>query len=652
MLRNPIVLLVACVVACSDGKSPTGPSITPTQLALTTSAAGAASSAAFGTQPVVAIRDAQGNTVTSATGVITMTASAGGTVVGTATATAVVGVATFATVGLSGTVGTYTLTFATGALTAATQTIALAAGAATQLVLTTSAAGAASSAAFGTQPVVAIRDAQGNTVTSATGVITMTASAGGTVVGTATATAVAGVATFATVGLSGTVGTYTLTFATGALTAATQTIALAVGTATQLVLTRAAAGAANLAAFGTQPTVTVHDAAGNTVTSDNGSIIAMTASAGATTLGAASATASSGVATFTTVGISGTPGTSYSLVFSRSGLASATQAIVAAPAAVATVSVSPSSSSLFAAADTVQLSAVTRDASGAILTGRTVTWSSSNTAIATVSTTGLVTTVNAGTATITPSSEGQISSATVAVTATGWTATGANQSRSCGLKSSNALFCWGAGVLGASDSTVASSSTPLLVKGGRVWLSVAVGYQVTCGIQLDRKAYCWGVNGFGELGNGTAGNATARQPQVVLGGLRWRSIGIGEYHVCGLSAQDEVWCWGNNAVGQLGDSTLVNRTTPVLASVVAGPVDSLVVGATGVCAKPRTGAFVCWGRFDNGSASTMTPRAPGGGSFGWTYIALVGQQVICGVTTPDAQYCGSSGFRVGELRAI
>ena len=522
-------------------------------------------------------------------------------------------------------------------------------------MLTTSAAGAASGAAFGTQPVVAIRDAQGNTVTSATGVITMTASVGGTVVGTATATAVAGVATFATAGLSGATATYTLTFATGALTAATQTIALAAGAATQLVLTRAAAGAANLAAFGTQPTVTVHDAAGNTVTSDNGSIVAMTASAGATTLGAASATASSGVATFTTVGISGTPGTSYSLVFSRSGLVSATQTIVAAPAAVATVSVSPSSSSLFAAADTVQLSAVTRDASGAILTGRTVTWNSSNTAIATVSTTGLVTTVNAGTATITPSSEGQISSATVAVTATGWTATGANRSRSCGLKSSNALFCWGAGILGASDSTVASSSTPLLVRGGRVWLSVAVGYQVTCGIQVDRRAYCWGISAYGELGNGTTGNATARQPQVVLGGLRWKSIGIGEYHVCGLSAQDEVWCWGNNAVGQLGDSTLVNRTTPVLASVVAGPVDSLVVGATGVCAKPRTGAFVCWGRFDNGSASTMTPRAPGGGSFGWTSIALVGQQVICGVTTPDAQYCwgvnGSGAVGVGSASA-
>ncbi|HKR09486.1 MAG TPA: Ig-like domain-containing protein [Gemmatimonadaceae bacterium] len=72
------------------------------------------------------------------------------------------------------------------------------------------------------------------------------------------------------------------------------------------------------------------------------------------------------------------------------------------PVPVASVTVSPSAPSV-QVGSTVQLSAVTRDANGNILTGRTITWSSNNTGIATVSASGLVTAVAAGTAIITAS---------------------------------------------------------------------------------------------------------------------------------------------------------------------------------------------------------------------------------------------------------
>ena len=85
------------------------------------------------------------------------------------------------------------------------------------------------------------------------------------------------------------------------------------------------------------------------------------------------------------------------------------------PAPVATVSVSPTSPSIQTGA-TVQLSAVTRDASNNVLTGRVVTWSSSNTAIGTVSASGLVTAVAAGSATITATSEGKTGSSSLTVT--------------------------------------------------------------------------------------------------------------------------------------------------------------------------------------------------------------------------------------------
>ena len=94
---------------------------------------------------------------------------------------------------------------------------------------------------------------------------------------------------------------------------------------------------------------------------------------------------------------------------------SATVTVIPPP--VATVSVAPASPSLTPGA-IVQLSATTRDAAGNTLTGRVVSWSSSNNGVATVSGAGLVTAVAVGgPVTITASSEGQTGTAAVSVVA-------------------------------------------------------------------------------------------------------------------------------------------------------------------------------------------------------------------------------------------
>jgi Big-like domain-containing protein/WD40 repeat protein len=81
---------------------------------------------------------------------------------------------------------------------------------------------------------------------------------------------------------------------------------------------------------------------------------------------------------------------------------------------VATVTVTPPSSAIVPD-ETVQLAATAKDANGATLVGRTITWSSGNSAVATVSTTGLVTGAAAGDVMITASSEGKSGSAAVTV---------------------------------------------------------------------------------------------------------------------------------------------------------------------------------------------------------------------------------------------
>src|SRR5437867_7694 len=149
----------------------------------------------------------------------------------------------------------------------------------------------------------------------------------------------------------------------------------------------------------TQLSVVLRDAAGNALTG-------RTVTWGSSNAGTASVS-STGLVT----GVAGGTATITATSEGQSGTATVT---VTVP--VATVSVSPAPASV-QAGQTVQLTATTRDAGGTVLTGRVITWSTSNANVATVSNAGLVTGVVAGTATITATSEGRAGTSTVTVTA-------------------------------------------------------------------------------------------------------------------------------------------------------------------------------------------------------------------------------------------
>jgi len=97
-------------------------------------------------------------------------------------------------------------------------------------------------------------------------------------------------------------------------------------------------------------------------------------------------------------------------------VAASTVAITPPPPVVTTVTVAPASASVAVGA-TSPLQATVKDQSGNVMTGQTVTWSSSNTASATVSSGGVVTGVAAGSATITATSSGKSGTSVITVTA-------------------------------------------------------------------------------------------------------------------------------------------------------------------------------------------------------------------------------------------
>jgi len=359
----------------------------PKSLVLITSASGAASGVSFTTQPVVELRDELNQVVTGTAATITANVtqvSSTGVLVGTVTASVdtSTGRATFSNLGLTGTAGTaYTLTFSSTVnsvvLTAATSTVSVTQGPATQLAITTQPTGAGAGAAFATAPVIEVRDSGGNRVTTSTASIGV-ASSGGTLSGAATVSAVAGIATFNNLNFAGTAGTnYQLTFSSSGLAPTTSSnFSVTVGAPTKIVLTTTAAGAVYAQPFTTQPVVQVQDAGSNLVASS--AVVTATLGSGVvvgTTQTTLDATASGGTATFSGLGITGTPG-SYSISYSSPGLVGTSQSI--------TVQQAPQSISFSDPADAIYTAApVTLSATAS--SGLTVSFASTTPLVCSVS---------------------------------------------------------------------------------------------------------------------------------------------------------------------------------------------------------------------------------------------------------------------------
>ncbi len=149
----------------------------------------------------------------------------------------------------------------------------------------------------------------------------------------------------------------------------------------------------------TQLTATILDQNGNPITGRT----------------AAWTTSNSGVATVSTTGVLTAVAAGSATITASIDGKSGTTVVSVSNFGVGSVSVQPSTVSVVERVSS-QLSAVVRDVTGAIVTGRVVAWTSSDNAIATVSPSGLVTGVKAGSATITATSEGVSGTAVITVT--------------------------------------------------------------------------------------------------------------------------------------------------------------------------------------------------------------------------------------------
>lgn len=203
--------------------------------------------------------------------------------------------------------------------------------------------------------------------------------------------------------------------------------------------------------------------------------------------------------------------------------------------------------------------------------------------------------------------------------------------------------CWGSnshGQLGTISTE--DSSLPAEAFGVIRYASVAAGDLHTCGATKQGKVFCWGANTRGQLGN--ASSASSGVPFLTRMNRRvtFTKVAAGTAHSCALTSEGEVYCWGDNAAGQLGTGKGGRVLYPVLLRDAQG-LTALSAGGNVTCGLKQDGSASCWGSNANGQFGTAfgpgspvpAPALPG-----TTLTALsLGRAHACGLQPDGAGLC-------------
>lgn len=130
------------------------------------------------------------------------------------------------------------------------------------------------------------------------------------------------------------------------------------------------------------------------------------------------------------------------------------------------------------------------------------------------------------------------------------------------------------------------------VAAGNTITSMAATYSGACVARADGTVWCFGQNAYGELGPGIPLNTFQWTPQQLTAVSNVRQLVAGDSHVCAVTYADTASCWGKNDKGQLGNGNTTNTTTPV---ALGGPVRSMAAGLNSTYMVRGDGTIAAWG---------------------------------------------------------
>jgi len=116
----------------------------------------------------------------------------------------------------------------------------------------------------------------------------------------------------------------------------------------------------------------------------------------------------------------------------------------------------------------------------------------------------------------------------------------------CALRR-NEVWCWGDDEFGQLGERANGDALAAKVIGLPPIDRIAASTTESCGRAVDGRLFCWGTSSGNDVVKPNRKPTVRSTPAPVV------TIVGGEAHMCALLATSEVWCWGANGYGQLGD---------------------------------------------------------------------------------------------------
>jgi alpha-tubulin suppressor-like RCC1 family protein len=179
----------------------------------------------------------------------------------------------------------------------------------------------------------------------------------------------------------------------------------------------------------------------------------------------------------------------------------------------------------------------------------------------------------------------------------------------CAVVRAGTVFCWGSNLFGetGSDPSTPSVSTPTEVAGLPGVVEVRAGYYSTCARDHDGGMWCWGQNAAGQLGHSPSSDTMCGSapcnfvPQRVPLAAAATAIDVGYTFACALETTGFLQCWGDDTYGELG--SVVDAGSTFTPTSVPLPSVASVSAALDhhACAVLPQGQIACWGQNNLGS---------------------------------------------------
>ena len=119
------------------------------------------------------------------------------------------------------------------------------------------------------------------------------------------------------------------------------------------------------------------------------------------------------------------------------------------------------------------------------------------------------------------------------------------------------------------------------------------------------QLWLWGYNSYGQIGDNTI-TYKSSPVQTIAGGNNWNSLSAGDYHTGAIKDDGTLWIWGRNSYGELGNNTTTHTSSPIQTIAYGSLWRSVQTGNGFTAATQIDGTLWVWGKNSNGQLGNQS----------------------------------------------